>query len=356
MDRDGRVSTLQKTLKTGDGFLVSSRENVRYLSGFKGTAGTVLVTPNHAVFLTDFRYLTQSEEQVTGMERKIYTRQVEALGELVKSCRISRLQFEANDIFYGSYERLRENLKDVALVPTQNVLEDLRNQKDDEEICLIRKAVALTAKAWEETLAVPLEGITEREIAIDLEFRLKRSGSEIAPFEFIVASGPRGAHPHGVASERKIRRGDLVTFDFGACVGGYFSDLTRTIAIGETKEELRIIYDTVLQANQAGIESVRPGVKAGDVDKITRKIIEEAGYGERFGHGTGHGVGMEIHENLQIAKGKEKELLPGMVFTIEPGIYIPELGGVRIEDMVKVTEDGVEVLTAEISKRWTSLG
>ena len=207
MDRDRRVNALQETLKPEDGFLVSSRENVRELSGFKGTAGNVLVTPSHAVFLTDFRYLTQSEEQVTGMERKIYTRQVEALKELVNSCRISRLHFEANDIFYGSYERLRENLKGVALEPTQNVLEDLRNQKDDEEMGFIRKAVALTAKAWEETLTAPLEVITEREIAIDLEFRLKRSGSEIAPFDFIVASGPRCAYPHGVASERKLRRG-----------------------------------------------------------------------------------------------------------------------------------------------------
>lgn len=349
------METLRESLKPGDGFLVTSRENVQYLSGFTGTAGTVLITPDRAVFLTDFRYLTQSEEQVTGMERKIYARQMEALEETVKSCKISRLRFEANSVFYGSYEQLQETLKDVVLEPTKDVVEEFRHRKDDEEMDVIRQAVALTARAWKETLTGTLEGSTEREVAIDLEFRLKRAGSEAAPFDFIVASGPRGALPHGVASDRKILRGELVTFDFGACVGGYFSDLTRTVALGELVGEMRVIYDTVLEANRAGIESVRPGAKAGEVDAAARSIIEKAGYGDRFGHGTGHGLGMEIHENLRIAKGQERELLPGMVLTVEPGIYIPDLGGVRIEDMVRVTENGVEVLTADISKEWTVL-
>ncbi len=355
MDRDRRVETLRESLEPGDGFLVTSRENVQYLSGFTGTAGTVLITPDRAVFLTDSRYLTQSEEQVTGMERKIYARQTEALEETVKFCKISRLKFEANSIFYGSYEQLRETLKDVALEPTKDIVEDLRHRKDGEEMDVIRQAVALTARAWEETLTGSLGGAVERDVAIDLEFRLKRAGSEAAPFDFIVASGPRGALPHGVASDRRILRGELVTFDFGACVGGYFSDLTRTVALGEPAGELRTIYDTVLEANRAGIESVRPGAKAGEVDAAARSVIEKAGYGDRFGHGTGHGVGMEIHENLRIAKGQERELLPGMVLTVEPGIYIPDLGGVRIEDMVRVTEDGVEVLTADIPKEWTVL-
>lgn len=349
------MEALRGTLEPGEGFLVTSRENVRYLSGFTGTAGVVLITAGWALFLTDFRYLTQSQEEVSCMERKIYVKQWEGLCEAVKDCGVSRLQFEAGSLHYAGYEELRDALKGVELSPTKDVVEDLRHVKDEEEVAAIRRAVEIAARAWEETLDGPLEGARERDLAIDLEIRLKRAGSEKSPFDFIVASGERGALPHGIASERRVRGGELVTFDFGACAEGYFSDLTRTVAVGPASGELREIYEVVLEANRAGVAAVRPGARAGEVDAAARAVIEKAGYGERFGHGTGHGLGLEIHERLRIARGQERELARGMVFTVEPGIYVPGVGGVRIEDMVLVTEDGAEVLTADVPRDWTAV-
>jgi Xaa-Pro aminopeptidase len=365
LNRVNRVESLRQTLESGEGFLVTSRENVRYLSGFTGSAGVVLITPDRALFLTDFRYLSQSEEQVTDMERKIYEKQMEALAEATGECGISRLKFEAGSVYYRGYEELGKGLKGIELVPTQEVVEDLRHVKDEGEMAAIRKAIGITAQAWEEFLTTSLTGTVERDLSIDLEFRLKRAGSEKAPFDFIVASGPRGALPHGVASEKAVQRGEWVTFDFGACSDGYFSDLTRTVAVqsdaagagtgANGSGRMKEIYDVVLEANRAGIAAVRPGVRAGEVDAAARSVIEEAGYGKQFGHGTGHGVGLDIHEHLRIAKGQERELVTGMVFTVEPGIYVPDLGGVRIEDMVRVTDDGSQVLTAEIPKELISV-
>jgi len=345
-----RVEALRKTLEAEEGFLVTSRENVRYLSGFTGTAGTVFISADRAVFLTDFRYLSQSEEEVSGMERKVYAKRLEALAETAADSGISRLKFEADSVYYGAYEEIRDTLKGIELTPAKEVVEGLRRVKDDDELAAMRRAVEVAARAWEETTAAPMAGVREMDISVDLEFRLKRAGSEKAPFDFIVASGPRGALPHGVASERRVQTGEFVTFDFGACAHGYFSDLTRTVAVGPVSEELRRMYDLVLEANRAGIAAVRPGARAGEVDAAARGVIERAGYGERFGHGTGHGLGLEIHENLRIARGQDRELVRDMVFTVEPGIYVPEVGGVRIEDMVRVTEDGAEVLTSDISK------
>lgn len=355
MDWTRRVETLRGTLEPGEGFLVTSRENVRYLSGFTGTAGVVLITAGRALFLTDFRYLTQSQEEVSCMERKIYVKPLEGLCEAVKDCGVSRLKFEAGSLHYAGYEELRDALKGVELSPTKDVVEDLRHVKDEEEVAAIRRAVEIAARAWEETLVGPLEGARERDLAIDLELRLKRAGSEKSPFDFIVASGERGALPHGIASERRVRGGELVTFDFGACAEGYFSDLTRTVAVGPASGGLREIYGVVLEANRAGIAAVRPGARAQEVDAAARAVIEKAGYGERFGHGTGHGVGLEIHERLRIARGQERELARGMVFTVEPGVYVPGVGGVRIEDMVLVTGNGAEVLTADVPREWTAV-
>ena len=355
MNRNRRVEALRETLASGEGFLVTSRENVRYLSGFTGTAGVALITADRALFLTDFRYLSQSEEQVSGMERKIYTKQKEGLSEAVGDSAISRLKFEAGSLPFGEYEELRKALKGVELGPTRDVVEGLRHVKDVDELAAIRRAIDMTGRTWEELLGASLEGARERDLAVDLEFRLKRAGSERSPFDFIVASGPRGALPHGVASDRRICGGELVTFDFGACAGGYFSDLTRTVAVGAVSNELKFFFDVVLEANRAGIAAVRPGVRAEEVDAAARTVIEEAGHGEHFGHATGHGVGLEIHEHLRVAKDQEWELVAGMVFTVEPGIYVPGVGGVRIEDMVLVTENGAEVLTADIPKDWMAV-
>ncbi|MFQ5912255.1 MAG: M24 family metallopeptidase [Nitrospinota bacterium] len=356
MNRTKRVEALRRTLEAGAGFLVTSRENVRYLSGFTGTAGVLLIAGERAFFLTDFRYLSQSEKEVSGMERRICSKQIEGLSEVLGECGLSRLKFEAGSVSFWEYEELRRSLGGIELTPTQDIVEDLRHVKDEEELAAMRRAVELTAGAWGEILDSRIEGVKERDLAVDLEFRLKRAGSERTPFDFIVASGERGALPHGVASDRCVGRAELVTFDFGACVGGYYSDLTRTVSVGSVSDGLKEIYDVVLEANRAGIAAVKPGVRAKDVDAAARAVIEEAGHGEHFGHGTGHGLGLGVHEGLRIAKGQERELVCGMVFTVEPGVYVPGLGGVRIEDMVLVTGDGAEVLTAQIPKELTAVG
>ena len=350
MPYERRRKALQSTLESGEAFLVSSLDNIRYLSGFTGSSALLLLTPGEELFLTDFRYLTQVEEEVKSLPRLIYKRQLSELAQAVRSFGARRLKFEAGHLSYQIYESLAKELERFPLVPTREVVEELRHIKDSEELSAMRRAIEIAVQAWEETVGFIAEGASEREVALELEFQLKGLGSERTPFDLIVASGPRGALPHAQASDKVIRRGELVTVDFGACADGYFSDLTRTVPVGAVEEKLIEVYEVVLRANRAGIEAVRPGVKAGEIDDAARSVIQEAGYGENFGHGTGHGLGLEVHEPLRIAEGQERELEPGMVFTVEPGIYLPGIGGVRIEDMTLVTPKGVEILTAAISK------
>ncbi|MBI4251501.1 MAG: aminopeptidase P family protein [Candidatus Tectomicrobia bacterium] len=325
--------------------------NVRYLTGFTGSAGACVVTAKAAVFITDFRYRAQAAREVDRAFRYGEHRgALPGLTEEARRLRLKRLAFEESHLSYGDFRRLRKLAKGVRLSPASALVEELRLRKEEPEVRLLRRGARVNGKALAETLRAIRPGAREREIALALETAMRDLGASGPSFGTIVASGPRSALPHGVASDRKIRRGDLITIDYGAVVGGYHADTTRVVSLGKPSRKGEAVYRIVLEAQEAAVEAVAPGVPASEVDAVARKIIERAGYGKAFGHGTGHGVGLDIHEGPRLAPGSRDVLDPGMVVTIEPGIYLPGWGGVRIEDMVLVTGKGKEVLTRPISK------
>lgn len=327
-----------------EALLIDSPENRQYLTGFTGTAGRVLFTGKGAYFITDFRYVEQAKEQTEGYEIvEISSNFEQGLNELLQKDGVKMLGFESRAISHEQFLRYVEVLE-VELQRTTDLIEGLRVIKEQEEIEKIRKAVEITDAAFAHILDFIKPGVTEREIALELEFYQKRMGGEKNAFDFIVASGQRSALPHGVASEKVIEKGDFVTLDFGVFYQGYCSDLTRTVVVGEPDEKQREVYELVLKAQLAVIENVKAGMSCKEVDEIARGIIGEAGYRENFGHGLGHGIGLEIHEGPRVSFTSETILQTGMVMTNEPGIYIPGWGGVRIEDDLLITEEGCEVL------------
>lgn len=327
-----------------DALLIDSPENRYYLTGFTGTAGRVLLTGKGAYFITDFRYVEQAKKQTEGYEIvEVSSNFEKGLNELLKKDGVKRLGFESKAISHEQFLKYNEVLE-VELQKTTDLIEGLRVIKGPEEIEKIKKAVEITDAAFAHILGIIKPGVTEREIALELEFFQKRMGGEKNAFDFIVASGQRSSLPHGVASDKVIEKGDFVTLDFGVFYQGYCSDLTRTVVVGEPDEKQKEIYGLVLKAQLAVIERVKAGMSCKEVDEIARGIIGEAGYRENFGHGLGHGIGLEIHEAPRVSFTSETILQPGMVVTNEPGIYIPGWGGVRIEDDLLITEEGCEVL------------
>lgn len=238
------------------------------------------------------------------------------------------------------------------LVSTKNLIEDIRIIKEPSEVELIRQTIEIIERAFKKTKKTIKPGLTEREIAIEMEYNLRKEGAEGIPFDIIIASGERGALPHGIASEKIIKNGELVIVDFGSQYKGYNSDCTRTLSVGKPDERQKDIYKIVSMAQREAINSVKPGLRASEIDAKARKFIANAGYEGNFGHSTGHGVGLEVHENPRIAETENDIIKKGMVFTIEPGIYIPKWGGIRIEDMVVVTENACEVLTSSIEREF----
>ncbi|MBI2875666.1 MAG: aminopeptidase P family protein [Candidatus Tectomicrobia bacterium] len=348
-----RVAALRDKLGALDvaGLLVTQLDNVRYLSGFTGTAGVVLVTAQEAFFLTDSRYTTQAKAQVAGLftvleHRKILERMIELIGSLG----IARVGFEAPSLSYAQYRQLQQALSSQELLPCEKVVEELRAVKDEGEVQQIRGAIALVAEALRAVRPRLRPGVEERAVALDFEVCLRRMGAEKIAFDVIVASGARSALPHGVASAKAIQSGDLVVFDCGATFQGYNSDLTRTWMIEKSDPRQEEIYRIVAEAQRKAIEAIKPGVCTHEVDAVARTVIQEAGYGEFFGHGTGHGVGLALHEEPSLSRDEGPALKEGMVVTVEPGIYLPDWGGVRIEDMVLVTREGHEVLTESIPR------
>jgi Xaa-Pro aminopeptidase len=330
-----------------DGLLIEAPENRYYLTGFTGSAGRVLFTPENNYFITDFRYTEQAGKQITGYSiLEINQKFEEELADLVKEEGIKNLGFEAGVVTFEQYEKYQDSLKGVELVPTNKLVKELRLIKDSQEIAKIKKAVAITDRAFEYILGQIKPGITEKELALELEFYLKKQGGEKNAFDFIVASGKRSSLPHGVASDKKLEAGDFITFDFGTFYQGYCSDLTRTVVLGKPDNKQKEVYDIVLTAQLAVIEQIKPEMSCQEVDGIAREIIKKAGYGDNFGHGLGHGIGLEVHEGPRVSYTSEDVLEPGMVVTDEPGIYIPDWGGVRIEDDLLITETGCEVLNS----------
>jgi Xaa-Pro aminopeptidase len=320
--------------------------NVGWATGFTGSTAAVVVTETASVFITDSRYALQAERECPGFTvHRCGPVMLETITDRVRDLGIATLHFEANHVTVAQWEKWKEALSPVQLVPASEVVETLRLVKDAEEIQRIRAAAAISDQAFEHILTLVRPGVEERDLALELEYFMRKHGSEREAFEIIVASGARSAMPHGRASEKRLEAGDFVTFDYGACRGGYFSDLTRTIVLGKASDRQREIYGTVAEAQEAALRAIRAGADGKAVDAAARDLITARGFGEQFGHGTGHGLGRAVHDGGSLSVRSETVLAPGMVMTVEPGIYVDGWGGVRIEDDVVVTEDGCEILT-----------
>ena len=352
MDVPARLDRLRAALDAAgcDALLVTNLTNVRYLCGFTGSAGSLLVRRDDALLFTDGRYATQSVEQLTAagaavdVEIGTVPEQREALTRAASG--IGRLGLEAGHATWAAQRAHAEALSGVELVPTEGLVEDLRRVKDAGELARIEAACGIADAALASVRKSILELPSERDFGLELDFAMRRLGASDVSFETIVASGPNGAKPHARPSDRRIEPGELVVLDFGALVDGYHSDMTRTVCVGEPATgRLREIDEVVRGAQAAGVAAVRPGVGARDVDEVCRSFIAEAGFGDRFVHGTGHGVGLDIHEFPILGQTATASLEAGFVVTVEPGVYLPDEGGVRIEDSVVVTADGCRRLT-----------
>jgi Xaa-Pro aminopeptidase len=335
-----------------DAIVISQPGNRRYLSGFTGTRGVLFISPERAVFATTFVYLEQARKQVPAFELVMFQQEfAEVWPDLVAEVnsalqgRARRVAFESAHLTVAEHGKLAAGAGNVELVPTEGIVEGLRAIKGEGEFDIIKKAVSLADAAFTHIVEFIEPGMTEREVAWELEVYMRTHGAEKVAFDLIVGAGSNGAMPHHEVSERVIGRGEPIVMDLGARVAGYHSDMTRTICLGQPDERFTEIYDLVLRARWAAEAAIRVGITAGEADNVARQIIAEAGYGEQYGHGLGHGVGLAVHEEPFIRQGAAEVLKPGMVFTVEPGIYLPDWGGVRIEDMVVVREDGVEVLS-----------
>ncbi|WP_332697950.1 M24 family metallopeptidase [Halalkalibacter lacteus] len=324
-----------------DGLLLTSSYNRQYMTQFTGTAGVAIISEQKAIFITDFRYMEQAREQAKGYEIVQHTGPIfEEVAKQVEKLGLKRLGFEQSHITYEAHQVYASNMEHVQLIPVAGLVEGIRMIKDQDEIQLIQDAANIADAAFEHITTFIRPGITELEVSNELEFFMRKQGATSSSFDIIVASGYRSALPHGVASEKVIEKGELVTLDFGAYYKGYCSDITRTVAVGNVSDELKAIYHTVLKAQLRGMDGIKPGMTGKEADALTRDYITEKGYGDYFGHSTGHGLGMEVHEGPSLSMKSKTVLEPGMVVTVEPGIYIAGVGGTRIEDDTLLTKGG----------------
>lgn len=328
-----------------DALLITHPINRRYITGFTGSAGVVIITDAEQILITDFRYTEQAQSQAKNFTIVEHTGDI--IGEIAKQIKlynVQKLGFEMNHVTYEQYEQFTSKLA-VQLVPVKNVIENIRLIKTEEELAIMRRAAQIADSAFEHIISYIKPGVKEIEIANELEFYMRKQGATASSFDIIVASGWRSALPHGVASEKTIENKELVTMDFGALYQGYCSDITRTVAVGAIDQQLKEIYHVVLQAQQLAVSKIKPGLTGKEADAIARDYIDTRGYGEYFGHSTGHGLGMEVHEEPRLSSTSETILQKGMVVTVEPGIYIPNVGGCRIEDDIVMTDSGNKRLT-----------
>lgn len=348
----GRVARLRAVLRRRgiSAALITHLPNIRWLCGFSGSAGSLLVSARDVVFFSDFRYRAQSRREVRGARLFEYTGgSVETIAAAVRHARVARLGFESERMTVAAHADLAVAIAKVELISLRGTVEELRAVKDPAEVAIIRRALAIAGRALVCSTR-RLVGNSEITIASRLQAEIRRAGGDEESFPTIVASGPRGALPHGLPSRRVICGGDIVVIDFGVKLSGYCSDTTRTYSPVKWEKRSRDIYRVVFEAQRAALAVIGSGAKASDVDAAARQVIERSGYGKHFGHGTGHGVGLEVHEKPVLSPRSGDILEPGMVVTVEPGIYVENFGGVRIEDMVLVTATGREILSRRIPK------
>lgn len=327
--------------------LVSDPVNVGWLTGFSGTFGRVIVTQSEAVFITDSRYVLQAREEVPSMPAATFASPTDAdefIAEQAKLLGIATLGFESATTTYAQWKRSAEKMSGIELLPVGDVFSDLRMKKSPAEIEKVKAACGLADAAFAHIIRMIQPGVTEIDICLDLEFFIRRHGAEIA-FPSIIVSGERSARPHGKPSEKKLAIGDFVTMDFGARVNGYNSDITRTVVVGEATARHNEIYNAVLEAQLGSLDAIRAGALAKEVDAGARAILARYDLAKYFGHGLGHGLGRVVHDGGRLSAISDNIIAPGQIWTIEPGVYIEGFGGVRIEDDVLITEDGVEILT-----------
>jgi Xaa-Pro aminopeptidase len=339
-----RLETVKRRTKV-DAILFWGLENIRYLCGFSGSDGVLIITGHERTFLSDSRYEEQARGELRGATFKKYKQKIEGIAGFLQPLRVKRVGFESAAMPYESYKKLREKLTRVTFVPLAREISGLRARKTPEEREKIRQAIRIATESFVDASARFKPGARERATAEFLECRMRRRGGDKPAFDTIVASGPRAALPHGAASEKRMGRKEMVVVDFGVRFQGYHSDETKTVILGKPDAEQRRVYETVRRAQEKAMRAIRPGVSGRYIDGAAREVIARAGYGKFFGHGTGHGVGLAVHEEPLISPRGRAIVEEGMVFTVEPGIYIPGWGGVRLEDMVLVTPRGCEVLT-----------
>ncbi len=328
--------------------LITSNSNRLYFTGFNSSAGTVVITKKHSWFLIDFRYYEKAKATVKHMDVILSTRLYEKIKEILLSDNIDEIMIESKAVNISYFSALCSALENFKLNQSNtlsNNIEALRRIKSEKELENIKKAQTLTDNTFSYILDRISEGKTEKEIALEMEFYMRKNGSEGAAFDFIVVSGKNSSLPHGVPTDKPIENGDFITMDFGAIINGYRSDMTRTVVLGAADNFQKEIYQTVLSAQIAAFDSIKPPILCRDIDKIARDIISNAGYGDCFGHGLGHSVGIDIHESPAFNTRDTTPLEKGMVITVEPGIYLENKFGVRIEDMIYVTENGIINLT-----------
>lgn len=343
-----RIKEIQKILPSDTCALITSDVNRLYFSGFSSSAGSILITKENATLLIDFRYFEKAQKSVKNMDVKLCKSLYADIKELLKQHNVKNILIETEHICLDTFEQMSNALQDFNILKDNALslkISALRQIKSQDEIELIKKAQKITDDAFSHILNFIKVGVTEKEIALELEFFMRKNGSEGVAFDTIAVSGKNSSLPHGVPTDKPLENGDFLTLDFGAVYKGYRSDMTRTLALGFATDEQTLIYNTVLKAQTEALKKIKPNAICKEIDKTARDIITAKGYGEFFGHGLGHSVGLEIHENPAFNTRDETPLQKGMVITVEPGIYLPDKFGVRIEDMVAVTDTGFENLT-----------
>lgn len=343
---NNRLNKLFEAFEEIDAMLVYSPLNIRYLSGFTGSTAYLYISKKNQILLTDFRYIEQASNECKGFEiiDLLQNGLIATINECIKKDSAKKIAFESS-ITYQEYQSLLNGLKSIELIAGDQLIEDIRMIKDDSELELIQHAVSIGDQAFTHILDFIKPGITELEIALELEYFMKKQGATKLSFDSIVASGIHSSMPHASPTDKKIENGDFLTLDFGCIYKGYCSDMTRTVVIGKASDQQKNIYQKVLEAQLKAINSIKAGLHSTDIDKLARDVIDSAGYKDNFGHGLGHGVGLYIHENPRLSPIGKYTLLENMVVTVEPGIYIQGFGGVRIEDMVVVKNNGCNNFT-----------